>query len=271
MSYRSETGYASMSDHHRLFYSQQPYVVIAAVDDHGMPWPTLLAGSPGFIHSPDARVLRIERMPPEDDPVRLALSKDAAIGILGIDMQSRKHYHIAGNIFQTTPGAMAVSVSLAATECAPHMPSYTCGCGDHAKRGYPRIAEFLDWLDEPAIASISKADSFFAARYTHLNGDATRRFVHISFRKSHVGFVRVDGNILEISGLDDMSRAGVIGSFSAISLAGFLFVDSQSGHTLQVVGWLFKSDHDARINTTSGRWKLAVERVVRREIALAGL
>lgn len=264
--YRNGTAHASMSDHHRLFYSQQPYVIIAAVDDQGFPWPALIGGSPGFIHSPDAHVLRIERMPPKDDPVRLALSKDAVVGILGIDMQSLKHYHITGKIFQTTPGGMAVSVTLASTARAPHMSSYTCGRGEHANGGSSATTEYSEELDESAIALISKADSFFAARYV----DAATRLVHVSFRKEHVGFVSVNGNMLENSGFDDASRAGGIGNISLDSRAGFLFVDFHSGHTLQIVGRLLKGDQDARINTKSGRWTLAVERVVRRGAALAG-
>ena len=43
----------SLPDQHREFYAQLPFVVVAARDQQGEPWVTLLAGEPGFASSPD--------------------------------------------------------------------------------------------------------------------------------------------------------------------------------------------------------------------------
>src|ERR1700680_5295280 len=48
-----------MPEQHRLFFAQQPFMVLGGVDENGQPWATLRVGVPGFISTPDERTLRI--------------------------------------------------------------------------------------------------------------------------------------------------------------------------------------------------------------------
>src|ERR1700730_6053912 len=48
-----------MPEQHRLFFAQQPFMVLGGVDENGQPWATLRVGAPGFISTPDERTLRI--------------------------------------------------------------------------------------------------------------------------------------------------------------------------------------------------------------------
>ena len=45
---------------HRAFYTALPYLVAAARDGAGRPWATIVAGTPGFIGSPDPETLVIK-------------------------------------------------------------------------------------------------------------------------------------------------------------------------------------------------------------------
>src|SRR6185437_8700043 len=72
-----------MPDQHRDFFAQLPFVAIGSVDREGKPWASLLAGEPGFMHSPDPRRLVIEAPPIEGDPLRGTLRPAARLGILG--------------------------------------------------------------------------------------------------------------------------------------------------------------------------------------------
>src|SRR3546814_9402238 len=55
-----------MPDQHRTFFAQLPFLVAASVDRQGYPAVPLLAGTPGFAHSPDAKFLQIDRMRSEE-------------------------------------------------------------------------------------------------------------------------------------------------------------------------------------------------------------
>lgn len=70
-----------------------------------MPWTTLIEGPPGFIESPDLRTLQIDRLPADGDPVKWALKQGAAVGLLGIDLKTRRRNRMNGNI-RTAPQAV---------------------------------------------------------------------------------------------------------------------------------------------------------------------
>src|SRR5215207_6049893 len=69
-----------MPDQHRDFFELLPYVLIAARDGVGWPVPTMLAGLPGFISSPDPTTLRVETMADPHDPARATLIPGAEFG-----------------------------------------------------------------------------------------------------------------------------------------------------------------------------------------------
>ena len=49
-----------MPDQHRAFFTLLPYLFVATADAQGWPVASVLAGTPGFVHSPDPTTLRIE-------------------------------------------------------------------------------------------------------------------------------------------------------------------------------------------------------------------
>ena len=57
----------TMPDPFRLFFMDLEFLVVASVDGQGLPWASLLAGPPGFIASPDPRVLSILGAVPAGD------------------------------------------------------------------------------------------------------------------------------------------------------------------------------------------------------------
>jgi predicted pyridoxine 5'-phosphate oxidase superfamily flavin-nucleotide-binding protein len=84
-----------MPDQHRQFFAALPFVVAATIDKDGWPIATILAGLPGFISSPDAKTLRIAALPDRDDPAAPWLKPGAPIGLLGIDLATRRRNRAA--------------------------------------------------------------------------------------------------------------------------------------------------------------------------------
>ena len=85
-----------MPDQHRDFYAQLPLLLAGAVDPAGDPWAGALEGEPGFAWSPDPRVLRVAAMPDADDPLAAGLGPGKALGLLGIELQTRRRNRVNG-------------------------------------------------------------------------------------------------------------------------------------------------------------------------------
>eukprot|EP01030_Chromulinospumella_sphaerica_P005581 gene5581-5460_t len=238
-----------MPDQHRLFYNQLPYLVVGAVDEQGMPWATLIEGPTGFIHSPDPRMLQLDRLPAEGDPVRAALKQGAAVGLLGIDLKTRRRNRMNGNISTASSGGFTVSVVHAFGNCPQYIQ--------------------LRGVDP---STISKADTFFIASYVDLDGDASRRSVDVSHRGGNSGFVRIEGNVLTIPDFAGNLHFNTLGNFVLNPRAGLVFIDFETGDMLQVSGRteiILEGPQIAAFQGAERLWTLTVEQVVRRQAVLA--
>ena len=87
-----------MPDQHRELFGKLPTLLLAAQDDDGQPWATMLHGPAGFVTSPDARTLRIAGRLVEDDPVTQWLVKDARVGLLGLEPHTRRRNRANGRV-----------------------------------------------------------------------------------------------------------------------------------------------------------------------------
>ena len=85
-----------MPDQHRQFYSQLPFMLFGAVDAQGNPWAGVLEGQVGFAHSPEPALLRLDSLPAADDPAQLQAG--AAIGMLGIELHTRRRNRLNGRV-----------------------------------------------------------------------------------------------------------------------------------------------------------------------------
>src|SRR5262249_61187803 len=75
-----------------------PYLFVATADAAGWPLATMLAGAPGFVHSPDPVTLRVDALPDASDPAADAFGEGAEIGILGLDLATRRRNRANGRI-----------------------------------------------------------------------------------------------------------------------------------------------------------------------------
>src|SRR5437870_1861587 len=79
-----------MPEQHREFFPLLPFVLAGSVDADGQPSASVLAGPPGFAHSPDARLLEVRAWPGEHDPLAAALRPGAPVALLGIQPHTRR-------------------------------------------------------------------------------------------------------------------------------------------------------------------------------------
>ncbi|CAM3957019.1 Flavohemoprotein [Pseudomonas reidholzensis] len=248
-----------MPDQHRTFYHQLPFLVAGSVDANGRPWATLIEGEPGFVGSPDPRHLVIAARAPDADPASAGLAAGNAIGLLGIELHTRRRNRINGVIETASAGQLQVAVEHAFGNC----PQYI------QLRDYRRVDEPAQpredstMLDARAMAMIEAADTFFVASYVdHADG---QRSVDVSHRGGRAGFVKVEGNRLSIPDYAGNLHFNTLGNLLLNPVAGLLFVDFASGDVLQLSGrteLLLDSPAIAAFEGAERMWTLEVEQVV---------
>ncbi|MFJ2985687.1 MULTISPECIES: pyridoxamine 5'-phosphate oxidase family protein [unclassified Pseudomonas] len=255
-----------MPDQHRDFYRQLPFMVAGAVDAHGKPWATLLEGEEGFVSSPDPRRLRISTDFAADDPATPGLAAGEAIGLLGIELHTRRRNRINGLIDQASAGQLDVAVEQAFGNCPQYIQ-----LRDYTRVDVPAQGRFdSPVLDARAVDMIANADTFFVASY--IDHPSGLRAVDVSHRGGRAGFVKVQGNRLSIPDYAGNLHFNTLGNLLENPVAGLLFVDFSNGDVLQLVGRTEVILDSPLISAFEGAeriWTLEVEQVVFRPAAVA--
>lgn len=255
-----------MPDQHRSFYHQLPFMVAASVDVLGRPWATLLEGPEGFVSSPDPRVLTIDTTLPADDPATPGLVAGQAVGLLGIELHSRRRNRINGQIRQAVEGQLEVRVEQSFGNC----PQYI------QLRDYTRVAKPAQarvdatTLDATTVSMIQAADTFFVASYVEQGDD--QRAVDVSHRGGRPGFVKVEGNRLIIPDYAGNLHFNTLGNLLVNPRAGLLFIDFSNGNVLQLCGRaevLLDSPAIQDFEGAERLWTLEVEQAVWRPAAVS--
>jgi hypothetical protein len=95
---------------HQGFFPMLAYVFLGAVDASGWPLATVVTGPPGFVHAPDPVTLRIDALPDAGDPANAGLVAGRELGVLGIDLATRRRNRANGRIAQRDARGLTVAV-----------------------------------------------------------------------------------------------------------------------------------------------------------------
>jgi ferredoxin-NADP reductase/predicted pyridoxine 5'-phosphate oxidase superfamily flavin-nucleotide-binding protein len=258
-----------LPDQHRQFYAQLPFLVAATVDAAGDPWVTLLEGLPGFASSPEPTQLDLLDVPAPDDPVAAGWVEGGAIGLLGIELHTRRRNRVNG-VLTPGPNGLQLQVEHAFGNCPQYIqarglhfahPPGTQPCGE-VHRGTR--------LDAACRTMIEESDTFFVGSYLdHADG---RRSVDASHRGGKAGFVRVQGNRLSIPDFAGNLHFNTLGNFVLNPRGGFVFPDFRTGDLLQLCGRVvldFDAEEVRYFQGAERLWHLDVERWVLRRGAMA--
>jgi predicted pyridoxine 5'-phosphate oxidase superfamily flavin-nucleotide-binding protein len=255
-----------MPDQHREFFGRLPFLVVGAVDDKGAPWTTLLTGMPGFIHSPDPRTLSVAARLNPLDPGQASLTEGAAVGLLGIEMHTKRRNRMNGDVRIRDDG-FGVAVRRSFGNCPQYITARDNQFANAATGARAGEVEVLSGLDEEARRTIGRADTFFVSSYADR---AKGREVDASHRGGPEGFVRLDTDMLVIPDYRGNFHFATLGNILLNGQAGLSFVDFATGDLLQLSGRAEISfGQDAEDGQGFDRkWQFFPERGVRRRAAL---
>jgi predicted pyridoxine 5'-phosphate oxidase superfamily flavin-nucleotide-binding protein len=273
-----------MPDQHRDFFATLPFIVIGALDAEGHPWATVMAGPPGFMDSPDPRVLRLNGTLLADDPLASHWQAGMQAGLLGIQPHTRRRNRMNGVLTRVDEAGATVSVRQSFGNCPKYIqPREALWAPDAAPSSDsgPAFQDEGPHLSPRAQAIIENADTFFIASASPNAGEQdTDRSegVDVSHRGGLSGFVKLrhgaEGTLLTVPDYTGNFMFNTLGNIVGNPKVGLLFMDFASGALLWLQG-MAQVEHDSpeqaehpgalrllRIRVTQGRlhdqgWPLA--------------
>lgn len=124
-----------MPAEHRDFHTALPFLVASARDAQGRPWATLLTGPDGFVTWPDPRSLAINAVPARGDALEDALTPGADVGILGIELSTRRRNRVNGRLQDSNARTRWSSPSISPSATARNI--FASGNGAGSKTTFP--------------------------------------------------------------------------------------------------------------------------------------
>lgn len=259
-----------MPDQHRQFFEQLPFIVMGSVDDAGWPWASILAGGEGFITSPTDKQLDLNATALTDDPLSKAMAKGAPIGLLGIEMTTRRRNRMNARVASSGDDGIRLDVVQSFGNCPQYIQTrditFVRAPADVIMR---QATHPFTTLDADAKAFIANADTFFVSSYINSDKNTVAEGVDVSHRGGRAGFVKVAGNMLTIPDYSGNNFFNTIGNFLVNPKAGLIFPDFTTGDVLMLTGtveilweghpeitpfqgaergWRFTLDHGVRIH-----------------------
>ena len=189
-----------MPQQHRDFYAQIPFVVLAARDASGRPWATLLtAASPsGFIHSSNSKTLDIKTVPHQGDPLHGALQPGADVGLLGIELHTRRRNRVNGRVSinaAASHGKGSSSITVSVDQSFGNCPQYIVEREwEWNARTAAQPATHGNALSSEQHRWVQQADTLFVASGHRGSGDKVAYGMDASHRGGEPGFVHVNTN-----------------------------------------------------------------------------
>lgn len=215
----------------RNFLRALPFVVAASTDADGRVWASLLTGEPGFIEVPDERTVRFETARAAGDVLLENLRADAAIGLLGIEFETRLRMRLNGRA-EVRDDFICIDAREVFSNCQKYIQARTL-LGSPKDAPEPVRAEPVRSrkLSQRQTGLIRRADTFFiASRNAEKGADASHRGGNPGFAevpdRSSILFPDYTGNMM----------FQTLGNLQEDPACGLLFVDFESGDTLQMTG-----------------------------------
>ena len=224
-----------LTEQHRQFFAQLPYAIFGSVDGAGNPWASILVGEPGFLSTPDDRTLQVAATPLSGDPLATNLAEGIDIGVLGIELHTRRRNRMNGVVAATSADGFQIQVVQTFGNCPKYIQARTFERVE--TNGGPKQSQESPPLSAKARAQILGADTFFIATAYQDESAGVASGVDVSHRGGKPGFVRIgDDGWLTVPDFSGNCHFNTIGNMELNPRAGLLFVDFDKGDLLYLTG-----------------------------------
>lgn len=221
---------------HREFFRQLPMLVSGLVDQAGYPWCVPLFGKPGFVRSPNDKVLTITGRFPLLDMLQLAYHHDSHIGVLGIQPFSRRRNRLSGRINNVSEASFDIHVAQSYGNCPQYIQQRDLKWAPDEAIITPNALSLFDGLDDESANLIRRSDTFFIASRTDSFSDDDRSGIDASHRGGLPGFVKVEDNRLYFPDFSGNRYFNTLGNIVLDSRVGLWLPDFETGDSVFLIG-----------------------------------
>jgi predicted pyridoxine 5'-phosphate oxidase superfamily flavin-nucleotide-binding protein len=195
---------------------------------------------------------------PDADPLSEGVAPGHPLGILVIDPERRRRLRVNGRVARANHDAIEVRTEEVFGNCPKYIQARAHEPG--VEQGRTGLARRSDALTEPQQRAIERADTLFIAS-VHADAGADA-----SHRGGQPGFVRVlNERRLLIPDYAGNNMFQTLGNIAADPRVGLLFVDFDTGTTLQLTGRariLWESEALARLEGAQRALAVEVDAIV---------
>lgn len=211
------------------FLAEQPLIVLAATDDAGRVWASLVTGPAGFVHADDDQTIAVDALPVAGDPLHDVLRRsDQHVGMIAIEPQTRRRMRVNG-LVQPTQHGLRIHPDQVYSNCPKYISRRHIEGVDAA--GHSPVIQRASGLDERTQQIVARTDTFFiGSADPEGNADA-------SHRGGNPGFLQVlSPNRLRWPDYRGNSMFMTLGNISTNPRCGLLISDWDTGTTIQLTG-----------------------------------
>ena len=221
-------------DQHREFYAQLPFLLLGTVDERGRPWASIVSGTPGFLSTPDDTTLKITASPLQGDPLGTTLAPDAPVGVLGLQVETRRRNRMTGHVKEMGADGFSITVDQSFGNCPRFIQTrQPMAPQDAAAEVHAPQEQFSDAVR----ALVARADTLFVASAYAPDASTVAHGADVSHRGGKPGFVRLEDDRSFI--FPDFSGNNIfntVGNLLMNPKAGFLFPDFETGDLVYMTG-----------------------------------
>jgi hypothetical protein len=222
-----------MPEQHRTFFPLLPFLCVAMADETGWPLATILHREAGFASSPSPAQLHIAALPDMADPSYPYVTNGAEIGLLGIDLGTRRRNRVNGTLGHVSEEGLLVEVRQSFGNCPKYIRVRQL---ERIDREIGQVIAFDDDIPADAASLVARCETMFVATSSGASASHQARGLDISHRGGPSGFVRVNGNVLTIPDYPGNRYFNTLGNLQLEPRASLLVVDFESGDILQLQG-----------------------------------
>jgi len=243
------------------FIAQQVMTVISSTDENNHIWTSVLLGQQGFISALDDQhiVINPQQMISQPaDPLWRNIEKNSQVGLVVIELSTRRRLRVNGNINRIDDGKYEVTVAQAYPNCPKYIQRRQPVLSNDVLTYKAPEPEFGKALTSMQVELISKSDSFFVGSgVDNHHNDA-------SYRGGAPGFVNViNKHELLIPDYQGNSMFNTLGNFQENPNAGLVFIDFTDNKLVQLTGtakilW-DQSDDSNNTGGTKRYWRFSIQ------------
>ena len=236
-----------LSEQHRIFHANLPFLIVAGADERGKTWVTVLEGQEKFVRSPDPYHLIVKPTLDKDDPLAKSFASGTNIGVLGIELATRRRNRFSG-FMRHDNEQYCIDILQAFGNCPQHIHPRNW---TRVERSTIPVALTTTSLSTTQISQIQNADTLFIGSGHSGSNEAQLNGYDASHRGGESGFVKVlDSKTLKIPDYAGNNFFNTVGNLMTDSRVGLLFIDFESGGLLHITGrasidWEPENPHDS--------------------------